>query len=163
MVLGSFLSAAAISGAGCVPSPTAPVPSAAPDACLSTVPAPGASTPAGAASATASPGRCERAQESSRPEKCRRLTSGRERSCSGWKRSEGQFPSPVRSARLASACASSSSESSEVRASAMPPPSSRRPGTGGGRSSDGHSASGRAHSPQPGPSVLGSGGLVAPR
>ena len=156
-VLGSFLLAAAVSGAGGVSAPTAPVPSAASVACFSTVPTPGASTPAGAASATASPCRCERAQGSSSPEKRRRLSSGQERSCSGGKRSGGRSPSPARSARSASVSASSSSESSdsEVRASAMPPPSSRWPGADGGHSSG-------ARSPQHGPSGLGLGGLAAP-
>ena len=131
------------------------------------MPAPGASTPAGAASVTASSGRCERAQgqESSRPAKRRRWSSGRERSHSGGKRRGGRSPSPAQSARSASVSASSSSESSdsEVRASAMPPSSSRRPGAGGGRSSDARSASGRARSPQPGPSGLGSGGRALPQ
>ena len=159
-VLGSLLSAAAaVTGAGGVPAPTAPVPSAAPVACLSTVLAPGTSTSAAAASATASPGRCERAQESSRPEKGRRQSSDRERSRSGGKRGGGRSPSLARSTRSASISASSSSEFSysEVRVGAMPPPSSRRPGAGGGRS-----ASDSARSPQPGPSGLGLGGRAAP-
>ena len=62
-VLGSLLSAAGVTGAGGLPAPAAPVTSAAPVACSSAVPTPGASTPAGAASATASPDRCERARE----------------------------------------------------------------------------------------------------
>ena len=135
-VLGSLLSAAAVTGAGGVLAPTTPVPTAAPVACLSTVPAPGASTPAGAASVTASPGRCECAQEFSRPEKRRRQLSGRERSHSGRKRGGGRSPSPARSDRSDSTSDSSSSESSdlEVRVSMIPPPFSRRPGAGGGRS-----------------------------
>ena len=64
-----------------LPGPAIPVTSAAPVACLSaSVPAPGVGTPAGVASATASRGRCERASESSRPERHRRRSSGRERS-----------------------------------------------------------------------------------
>ena len=148
-VLGSLLSAASVTCAVGLPDPAASVPSAAPVACSSAMPAPGASTPAGAASATASPGRCERAQEPSRPERRRRWSSGRERSCSGGKRGGGQSPSPARSARLASVSASSSSESSdsEVRVSAMPAPPSRRPGAGVGRSESARSASGHARSP----------------
>ena len=108
------------------------MPSAAPVACLSSVPDPGASTPAGAASATASPSRRERAQESSRPEKRRRWSPGRERSRSGGKCGGGQSRSPARSACLASVSASSSSESSDLegRVSAMPPLPSSRPGPG---------------------------------
>ena len=87
-VLGSLLSAAAVTSAGGLPAPAEPVPPAAHFACSSAVPAPGVSTPAGAASATALPGRCERAQESSRLEKRRRWSSGRERSRSGGKRGE---------------------------------------------------------------------------
>ena len=75
-VLGSLLSATAVTGAGGVPAPAAPVPPAVPVACSSAVPAPGALTPAGAACATALPGRCDRAQESSCLEKCRRQSSG---------------------------------------------------------------------------------------
>ena len=97
-VLGSLLSTAAVTGAEGVPAPSAPVPAAAAVACSSSVPAPGVSTPAGAASATASPGRCERARESSRPERRRRRSSGRERSCSGGKRGRGRSPSPAHSA-----------------------------------------------------------------
>ena len=44
----------------------------------------------------------------------------------------------------------------------MPPPPSRHPGAGGGRSECARSASGRARSPQPGPSGLGSGEQAAP-
>ena len=100
--VGSLLLAAGVTGAGVLPGPAAPVTSAAPVACLSaSVPAPGVVTTAGAASATASPGQCER---------CRR-SSGRERSCSGGKRGRGRSPSPAHSARLASVSASSSSES----------------------------------------------------
>ena len=157
-VLGSLLSAAGVTGAGGVSAPAAPVTSAAPVACSSAVPAPGVLTPAGAASATASPGRCERACESSCPER-------RERSRSGGKHGGGQSPSPACSARLASASASSSSESSasEVRVSVMPLPPSSRPGAGGGRFGSDRSASGRARSPQPGPSGLGSGERAALR
>ena len=109
------------------------------------------STPAGAASATALPGRCERARESSRPERRRRRSSDRERSCSGGKHGLGRSPSPARSDRSASLSASSSSESldTEERVSAMPPPPTRRPGVGGGHSRSDRSA--------PGPSGLGSG------
>ena len=60
-----------------------------------------------------------------------------------------------------SASSSSESSDSEVRVSAMPPPSSRRPCAGGGRSWSDRSASGRARSPQPGPSGLGSGERAA--
>ena len=135
-VLGSLLSAAAVTGAGGVPAPTTTVTSAAPVACWSTVPAPGGSTPAGAVSVTASPRRCERAQETSCPEKRHRQLSGRERSRSGGKSGGGRSPSPARSTRSPSVSASSSSESldSEVRVSAMSPPPSKRPGAGGGRS-----------------------------
>ena len=68
-VLVSLLSTAAVTGAGGVPAPTAPVPTAAAVACSASVPAPGGSAFAGAASATAWPGRCEHAQESSRPKR----------------------------------------------------------------------------------------------
>ena len=164
-VLWSLLSAAAVTGAGGVPAPTATMPSAAPVAYSSSVLAPGASNPAGAASVTASPGRHERAQESSRPEKRRRWSSGRKRSCSGGKCGRGRSPSPAHSARSASVSASSSFESSDLegRVSAMPPPPSSRPGAGGDRSGSDHSASGCARSPQPGPSGLGSGVQAAPR
>ena len=75
--LRSILLAAGVTGAGVLPGPAAPVTSAAPVACSSaSVPAPGVSTPAGAASATSSPGRCERARESSRPERRCSHTSG---------------------------------------------------------------------------------------
>ena len=147
-----LLLAAAVTGAGGVPS-------AAPVSCSSSVPAPGASTPAGAASATASPGRCERAQESSRLERRCGHSSGRERSRSGGKRGRGRSPSPACFARLASVSASSSSESSDSvgRVSAIPSPPSSLLGAGGGRSGSDRSASGCARSPQPGPSGLGSG------
>ena len=158
--IGSMLSAAGVTGAGVLPCPAAPVTSAAPVACSSaSVPAPGVSTPAGAASATASPGRCEHARESSRPERHRGRSSGRERSSSGGKRGRGRSPFPACSARLASVSSSSSSESSdtEERVSAMPLPPSRRSGVGGSRSKSDRSASGRDRSPHPGPSGLGSG------
>ena len=160
-VMGSLLSAAAVTDAGGVPAPAATVASVAPIACSSSVPAPGASTPAGAASATASPGRRERAQECSR-----RRSSGQERSRLGGERVGSRSPSPARSTRSASMSASSSSESSDLegRVSAMPPPPSSRPGAGGGCSgSDDRSASGRACPPQPGPSGLGLGVRAAPR
>ena len=162
-VLGSLLSAAGVSGAGGVPAPAAQVTSAAPVPCSSAVPAPGVLTPTGAASVTASPGRCELARESSSPKQHCRRSSGRERSNSGGKRGRGRSPSPARSACLASASASSSSESSasEVRVSAAPPPPSSLPGAGGGRSGSDHSVSGRARSSQPGPSGLGSGERAA--
>ena len=95
-VLGSLLLAAAVTGARSVPAPATTVPSAAPVACSSSVP--GASTPAGVASATTSPGRRERAQESSRPEKRRRQSSGQERSRLDGKHGGGRSPSPTRSA-----------------------------------------------------------------
>ena len=159
VVLGSLLSAAAVTGAGGVPAPAATVPSAAPVACSSSVPISGAPTPAGSAPVTTSSSRHERAQKSSRPEKRHRQSSGRERSRSGGKRGGGRSPSPTRSAHLASVSASSSSESSdsEGRVSAIPPPPSSRPGAGGDRS-----ASGRACSPQAGPSGLGSGVQAVP-
>ena len=145
--------------------PAALVPAAAAVACSSSVPAPGMLTPAGAASATASPGRCERAQESSRPERRRRRSSGQERSRSGGKHGRGQSPFPARSAHSASASASSSSESSdsEGRVSALPPPPTSHLGAGGGRSGSDCSASGRTRSPLPSPSGLGSGVWAAPR
>ena len=60
--IGSLLSAAGVTGAEVLLSPTTPVISAAPVACSSvSMPAPGAVTPASAASAIASPCRCERA------------------------------------------------------------------------------------------------------
>ena len=122
VAVGSLLLAATATGAGVLPGPATPVPSAAPVACLSAMPAPGVSAPTGAAS----PGRCEHARESSRSERSCRRSSGRERSHSGGKCGKGQSPSPARSARLASVSASSSSESSdsEKRVSAMPPPPS---------------------------------------
>ena len=58
VVAGSAFSAATGSGAGSLPGSAAPVPVAAPSACLSaSVPAPGGGFPAGAASATGSAGR----------------------------------------------------------------------------------------------------------
>ena len=134
--VGSLLSAAGVTGAGVLPGPAAPVTSAAPVACSSAMPAPGVLNLAGAASATALPGRCERAWGSSRSERCRRRSSGRERSHSGGKRGRGRSPSSACSARLASVSASSSSVSSDAegRVSVMPPPPSGRSGIGGGRS-----------------------------
>ena len=121
---GLFLSAAGVTGAGVLPGPATLVTSAAPVACSTAMPAPGLSTPAGADSATASPGRCERARESFQPERRHRRSSDRERSHSGGKHGRGQSPSRARSARSASASASSSSGSSdtEERVSAMPSP-----------------------------------------
>ena len=164
-VLGSLLSAAGDTGAGALLAPSAPVTSAAPVACSSAMPAPGALTPAGAASVTAPPGQCERARESSRPERRRRRSSGREKFRSGGKLGRGWSPSPAGSACSASVSASSSSEfaDSETRVSAMPPPPSGCSGAGGGRSECSRSASGHARSPHPGPSGLGSGERVAPR
>ena len=93
VAVGSLLTAAGVTSAGVLPGPAALVTSAAPIACSSaSVPAPGVVTPASAASATASPGRCERARESSRPERC---SSGRERSRSGGKRGRGQQTTSV--------------------------------------------------------------------
>ena len=92
--VGSLLSAAGVTGAWVLPGPAAPVSSAAPVACSSVMPAPGVST-----SATASPGRCERARGSSRPERRRRRSPGRERSRSGGKRGRGQSHSSARFAR----------------------------------------------------------------
>ena len=54
--VGSLLSTAGVTDAGVLNGPTAPVTSAAPISCSSAMPAPGVSTPASAASATASPG-----------------------------------------------------------------------------------------------------------
>ena len=112
-VLGSLLSTAAVTGAGSVPAPAALVPTAAAIVCSPLVPTPGGSTKAGAASATALHGRCEHAQESSRPEWCHGRSTGRERSRSGGKRGKGRSPSPARSACSASASASSFSGSSD--------------------------------------------------
>ena len=115
-------------------------------------------TPAGVASATASPDRCERARESSCPERCRRFSSGKERSRSGGKRGRGRSPSSARSARSASVSAfSSESSDPEEMVSAMPPPPAGQPGVGGGFSKGDRSAPGRDRSPQPGPLGLGSG------
>ena len=113
-------------------------------------------TPTGAASATASPGRCEHARESSHPERRCRLSSGRERSRSGGKHGRDRSPSPARSARSVSVSASSSSESSDIeeRVSAMPSPPAGHPGVGGSRRKGDRSASGCDRSPQPGPSGL---------
>ena len=122
VAIGSMLSAAGATGAGVLHGPAAPVTSAAPVAYSSaSVPAPDVSTPTGAAS---SPGRCECARESSRPERRRRRSSGRERFRLGGKHGRGRSPYPARSAHSASVSASSSSESSEPkeRVSAMPPP-----------------------------------------
>ena len=112
VVLGSLLSTAAVTGVGGVPAPSAPVPTAAAIACSPSVPTPSGSTSACAASATASHSRCERAQESSRPERRHGRSTGRERSRLGGKRGKGWSPSPARPARSASASASSSCESS---------------------------------------------------
>ena len=122
VAVGSLLTAAGVTGAGVLSGPATPVTSAAPVACLSaSVPAPGVRTPAGTASVTASPFRCEPTRESSRPERSHRRLSGRERSCSGGKRGRGRSPSPAHSAHSVSASASSASESSdkEVRVSAI--------------------------------------------
>ena len=116
-VLGSPLSTAAVTGAWGVPALAAPVPTAAAIACLPSVPAPDGSTSACAASVTVSHGRCERAQESSRPERCHGRSTGRERSRSNGKRGKGRSLSPACSARSASA-------------SASPPMSPRSPGGG---------------------------------
>ena len=160
--VGSLITAAGVTGVGVLPGPAALVTSAAPVACSSaSVPAPGVVTHSGAASATASPGRLERARESFCPERRRRRSSGRERSHSGGKRGRGRSPSPARSARSVNASASSSSESSdtEERVGAMPPLPAGRPGVVGGHSKDDRSASGRDRFPQSGPSGLGSGEL----
>ena len=120
---------------------------------------------AGAASATALPGRCEHAQESSRPERCHGRSSGRERSLQGGKHGRGRSPSPARSSRStsASACSSSSESSvSEGGASALPPPPASHLGVGSGRSGSACSAFGRACSPLPGPSGLSAGVRAVP-
>ena len=94
--IGSLLSAAVVTGAGVLLSPTALVTSAVPGACSSvSVPALGVASPSSAACATTSPGRCECARESSCPERHRRLSSGREKSHSGGKRGRGRSPSPA--------------------------------------------------------------------
>ena len=67
-VIGALLPAASVTGAEVLPGPAAPVTSAAPVACSSAMPAPGVLTSASSASATTTPGRCERARESSHPE-----------------------------------------------------------------------------------------------
>ena len=72
-----LLLATGVTGAGVLPGPAAPF------TCLSVMPTPGVSTPDSAASATASPSRCDRARKSSRPERRHRRSSGRERSRSG--------------------------------------------------------------------------------
>ena len=71
----------------------------------------------------------------------------------------GRSPSPARSSHSdnASAFSSSGSSDTEERVSAMPPSPSGRSGVGGGRSGSDCSASGRASSPQPALSGLGSG------
>ena len=148
--VGSLLSASGVTGAGVLPGPTTLVTPAAPVACSSVMPAPGVWTPAGKASATTLPSRCEHALESSHPERRHRRSSGRERSRLGGKRGSGQSPSPARSARSASASASSLSESSdaEERVSVMPTSPSGQSGVGGGLSVSDRSASGRDHSLQ---------------
>ena len=153
-----------LSAAGVLPGHTALLTPTAPVAFSSVMPSPGVSTPAGAAFATTSPGRCECARESSRPEKRRRHSSDRERSRSDGKRGKGRSPFPARSARSASESASSLFESSdtEERVSAMPPTPFGRSGVGGGCSVGDHSTSGHDHSPQPGPSGLGLGDRSAP-
>ena len=140
------------------------MPTAAASVCSPSVPPPGGPTSAGAASATASHGRCERAQGSSRPERHHGWLTGRERSRSGGKCGMGRSPSPARSARSASASASSSSGSSDSYggASALPPPPASRPGAGDGHSGSARSAFGRARSPLPCPSGLNSGDRAAP-
>ena len=111
-VLESLLSSAAVTGAGGVPAPAAPMPTAATIACSPSVPASGGTTSACAASATTSHGRCERPQESSHPERCNGRSTGRERSRLGGKRGKCRSPFPARAVRSASASASSSSASS---------------------------------------------------
>ena len=160
VAIGSLLTAADVTGAGVLPGPAILVTSTTPVACWSAcVPAPGVTSPAGAASVTTSPGRCEHARESSHLERHRMRSSGRERSRSGGKRGRSRSSSPACFSRSASVYAFSSSESSdtEERVSAMPPPSAGRPGVGGCRSKSDRSASGRDRCPQPGPSGLGLG------
>ena len=137
-------SAATISGAGSLPGLAAPVPVAAPSACLSArVSAPGEGSPAGGASTTGSPGRRERSRKST------------PLSCHG-----GRSPSPVRSSRLAHSSASSSSAGAPE--GVMPPSSAGCPGAGGGRSERDRSAAGRYRSPRPGPSGLDLGSRSSP-
>ena len=98
---GSLFSAAGVTVAWVLPGPAAPVTSAAPVACSSaSVPAPGVVTPASAASATASPGRCQLAWESTCPERRCRRSSGGKKSHSGGKHGRGQSPSLARSAHF---------------------------------------------------------------
>ena len=86
-------------------------------------------------------------------------SSGRERSRSGGKCGRGRSPSSARSAHSVSASASSSFESldTEERFSAMPPSPTGHLAVGDGHPRGDRSASGLDRSPQPGPSVLGSG------
>ena len=90
--------AAGVTGDWVLPGPAAPVSSAAPFTCSSaSVPALGVVSPAGAASATGSAGRHERAWESARSVRHHRRSSGGDRSCSGKRRGEDRSPSPARS------------------------------------------------------------------
>ena len=148
--MGSMFSAAGVSGAGMLPGPAAPERSTAPSA---SVPALGVGSPAGAAAATGSAGRHERAWESPRSEWRHRHSSSGERSQSGTKHREGRSPSPAYSSRPARPSASSSSASLDagVQAGVMPPPPAGRPGVDGNCSGGDCSASGRGCSPRPGP------------
>ena len=156
--MGSAFSAAAISGAGVLPGPATPEPSAAPSACLFVcVPAPGVGSPTGAASATGSASQHEHAWEFPRCERHRRRLSSWERSRSGKKRCGGRSPSPAGSSPPALPSASSSSPSSvaDVQEGAIPPPPAGRSGMGGGRSES-------DRSPRPSPSGLGLGSRSSP-
>ena len=120
-LLVSLYTATGVTGAGVLPRPTAPVTSTAPSAC---VPALGVVTPTGVASATGSPGRHERARESSRSERLSgaRLV-GRGPILVG--RVAGVGPLPLLALPVsvrASASSSSASSDTEERVSAMPPP-----------------------------------------
>ena len=72
---------------------------------------------------------------------------------------QGSIPFPFFRSALSDRASTSSSSAfsdAEERASAMPPPPAGRPGVGGSRCKSDCSASDRDHSPQPGPSGLGS-------
>ena len=136
VVLGGLLSAAGVTGAGGLPSPAAPV------ACSSVVPTPGASTPTGAASVTTLLG----SLPAQRGAVGGRLV-GRGPVRVGSAVGVGPLPLltlPVRPVRLPSPPVESSG--SEGRVIVMPPPPSSRPGAGGGRSESDRLASGRARS-----------------
>ena len=119
------------------------------------VPALGVMSSAGAASASGSSGRHECAWESPRSELRHRHSSRWGRSRLGEKRGKGRSPSPARSSHLARVSAASSDAGEQE--GAMPPPPAGRPGVGGSWPGGDCSALDYDHSPQPGPSGLGSG------